>query len=132
MGKPDPTKRIFRVGLLGFGTVGAGAAKIIWDSVPPLKDKTGIEIWLQKIAVRDIKKARPVGVDRDLFTADPLEVVNDPLVDIVVEAIGGIEPARTLILKAIENGKSVVTANKALLATHGQELFEAALAKGVS
>ena len=124
----DGTQKIFRVGMLGCGTVGAGAAKIILESTPPLRDKTGLEIVLHKIAVRDPGKVRGVALDRKLLTRDPREVVNDPQVDIVVEVIGGIEPARTLVLAALKQGKAVVTANKALLATHGQELFEAALA----
>ncbi|MCZ7648277.1 MAG: homoserine dehydrogenase [Planctomycetota bacterium] len=125
-------KKTFRIGMLGFGTVGAGVAQIVLHSQPSLKDKTGIDIRLHKIAVRDRKKRRAVSIDPGLFTADGEEVVNDPEVDIVVEVIGGIEPARGLLLKALANGKAVVTANKALLACHGRELFEAALAHETS
>ena len=124
--------RLFRLGLLGFGTVGSGAARIILDSTPPLKDKTGIDLRLHKIAVRDRGKPRAVALDPKLFTTDCEEVVNDPEVDIVVEVMGGLEPARSLLLKALQNGKAVVTANKAVLATHGKELFEAALAHQTS
>lgn len=132
MAGKDAPKKIFRIGMLGFGTVGSGAAKIVLESTPPLKDKTGIDIRIHKIAVRDLKKSRGVNVDKKLVTSDFASIVNDPEVDIVVETIGGIEPARTLILQALKSGKAVVTANKALLATHGKELFEAALASGTS
>jgi homoserine dehydrogenase len=121
------TKKIVRVGMLGFGTVGSGVAQILTESRPPLKDKTGLDIRLHKIAVRDLKKARAVNADPSLLTTNAEAVVNDPEVDVLVEVIGGIEPARGLLLKALKNGKSVVTANKALLATHGKELFETAL-----
>jgi len=132
MSKESAGKKVVRVGLLGFGVVGTGAAKIILDSSPPLVDVTGIEVRLQRAYTRDLKKARPVTLKPGVLTSDALSVVNDPEVDIVVEVIGGIEPARALILKALQNGKSVVTANKHLLATHGKELFEAALAHNAS
>lgn len=131
-GNGNALGKVFRVGMLGFGTVGSGTAKIILESTPPLRDKTGIDIRLQRVAVRDPRKARPVAVDKSIVTTDFESVVNDPQVDIVVEVIGGIEPARTLILQALKNGKAVVTANKALLAMHGKELFEAALSSGTS
>ncbi|MBE7465541.1 MAG: homoserine dehydrogenase [Planctomycetes bacterium] len=126
------TKKVFRIGMLGFGTVGAGTAQIVLHSRPSLKEKTGIDIQIRRIAVRDMKKHRAVSIDPALFTSDGQAVVDDPEIDIVVEVIGGIEPARTLILRALKNGKAVVTANKALLATHGKELFETALAHGGS
>jgi homoserine dehydrogenase len=102
------------------------------DSRPPLKDKTGLDIVLHKIAVRDLKKARALSIDPSMVTTNAMAVATDPEVDILVEVIGGIEPARTLLLAALKAGKSVVTANKALLATHGKELFEAALANKTS
>jgi homoserine dehydrogenase len=125
-------KKIVRVGMLGFGTVGSGVAQILKESRPPLKDKTGLDIRLHKIAVRDLKKARAAAVEPSLLTTDAQSVVNDPDIDVLVEVIGGIEPARGLLLQALKNGKSVVTANKALLATHGKELFETALAHQTS
>jgi homoserine dehydrogenase len=97
-----------------------------------LKDKTGLDIRLHKIAVRDIKKARAFSLDPSLFTTNAMAVASDPEVDILVEVIGGIEPAKSLLLTALRAGKSVVTANKALLATHGKELFETALANKAS
>ncbi len=126
--KPNAPKKRLAIGMLGFGTVGMGVAKIIHESQPPLKDKTGIDIHFKRIAVRDLNKQRAVSVDKDLITDDAQSIVQDPDVNIVVEVMGGIEPARTLILEALKNGKAVVTANKALMATHGKELFEAALA----
>jgi len=124
--------KIFRVGMLGFGTVGSGVAHILQESRPPLKDKTGLDIRLHKVAVRDLKKVRVASLDSALFTTNAMAVATDPEIDILVEVIGGIEPARTLLLAALKAGKSVVTANKALLATHGKELFEAALAAKTS
>lgn len=128
----DGGKKVFRVGMLGFGTVGAGVAKILLESRPPLKDKTGLDIRLHRVAVRDAKKARAVNLDSAIVTTDTQSVVNDPEVDILVEVIGGIEPAKGLMLQALKNGKLVVTANKALLATHGKEIFETALANNSS
>ncbi|MCY3018978.1 MAG: homoserine dehydrogenase [Planctomycetota bacterium] len=122
----------FRVGILGCGTVGTGTAKIMLESRPSLKDKTGLDIRLHRVAEKDQAKARASGFDRKLFTDDALAVCNDPEIDLVVEVIGGIEPARTFILAALKAGKAVVTANKALLATHGKEIFKAALASKTS
>src|SRR6185503_7761785 len=119
-------QKILRVGMLGFGTVGSGVAKILLESRPPLQDKTGLDIRLHKIAVRDLKKARAVNLDASLFTTNPMAVATDPEVDLLVEVIGGIEPAKSVMLAALKAGKPVITANKALLATHGKELFETA------
>lgn len=124
--------KTIKVGMLGLGTVGAGVAKILSESRPPLRDKTGLDVRLHKIAVRDLKKARALNVDPSVLTTDAMAVATDPEIEILVEVIGGIEPARTLLLAALKAGKSVVTANKALLATHGRELFEAALAANSS
>lgn len=126
------SKKPFRVGILGCGTVGTGTAKIMLESKPSLKDKTGLDIRLHRIAEKDKAKARASGFDPKLFTGDALAVCNDPEIDLVVEVIGGIEPARSFILAALKAGKAVVTANKALLATHGKEIFKAALARNSS
>ena len=128
----DATRKIFRVGMLGFGTVGAGVAKILLDSRPPLQDKTGLDIRLHKVAVRDLRKPRAVALDPALFTENAAALAGDPEIDILIEVIGGIEPAKSLLLTALKSGKSVVTANKALLALHGKELFETALANRTS
>jgi homoserine dehydrogenase len=119
------------VGLIGFGTVGTGVAKIIEKNAELLYQRLGASIELKKIADLDIKRSRGVTLKKDVLTTSADEIVNNPSIDIVVELMGGIEPARRLILKAIENGKHVVTANKALLSAHGWEIFSAARRTGV-
>ena len=116
------------VGLLGLGTVGGGVASILQS--PRERHPLVGELELVRVAVRDLSRPRPVTLDSNVLTTDPLEVVNDPKVDVVVEVIGGLEPARTLILQAIAAGKSVVTANKAVIARHGQEIAAAASEAG--
>ncbi len=123
----DPTK----VGIIGWGIVGGGTAKILCDDAELIRRKLGWPLVLKKIADLDITSPRDVQVDPSILTTDTAEIINDPEIEIVVEAVGGFEPARTFILQAIAAGKHVVTANKALLATHGRELFEAAAAAGV-
>ena len=115
-----------RVGLIGWGTVGCGVARILTEQKELIRHKLGWALELTRIADLDITTPRPVAVDPSLLTTDAQNILTDPDIDIVVELIGGYEPARTFILKAIEAGKHVVTANKALLATHGKEIFEAA------
>ena len=122
------TKKI-TIGMLGCGTVGAEVARLLLSDIPELSTRSSAPLELKKIAVRS-GGARN-GIDASLFTTDPLSVVNDPAIDIVIEVMGGIEPARELILLAIKNGKSVVTANKSLLATHGADLYAAADKAGV-
>ncbi|MCB4378599.1 MULTISPECIES: homoserine dehydrogenase [unclassified Synechococcus] len=117
------------VGLLGLGTVGGGVASILQS--PGERHPLVNELELIRIAVRDLSRPRPVVLDESLLTTDPSAVIQDPAVDVVVEVIGGLEPARSLILQAIAAGKSVVTANKAVIARHGQEIAEAAAAAGV-
>ena len=117
------------VGLLGLGTVGGGVASILLS--PEERHPLVADLDLVRVAVRDLDRPRPVDLSADQLTTDPEAVVNDPGVDVVVEVIGGIEPARSLILKAIGNGKSVVTANKAVIARHGREIADAAAAAGV-
>lgn len=104
------------VGLLGLGTVGTGVVKV-------LNEHSNIEI--KKIAVKNIDKPRNIkGLSQDILTSDPYEVVNDPAIQIVVEVVGGVEPAFDIIKQAMKNGKHIVTANKELIAKHGEELFE--------
>ena len=117
------------VGLLGLGTVGGGVASILQN--PSERHPLVGELELIRVAVRDLNRPRPVALDESLLTTDPSAVIQDPAVDVVVEVIGGLEPARSLILQAIAAGKSVVTANKAVIARHGQEIAEAAAAAGV-
>jgi len=116
--------RVLRVGLLGAGHVGAEVFRLMIANQDDLAARSGVGLVITKVAVRELKSDRP-GIDRSLLTDDPESVVNDPEIDLIIEVIGGVEPARTLILKAMENGKAVVTANKALLAKHGAELFHA-------
>jgi homoserine dehydrogenase len=119
------------VGLLGLGTVGGGTLTVLRRNQQEITRRAGREIVVTMAAVRDVAKARKFAGPELAISADPLDVVNNPDIDIVVELLGGIEPAKELVLKAIANGKHVVTANKALLAKHGNEIFAAAQAKGV-
>ena len=119
------------VGLLGFGTVGSGMVKILLENREVIESRLGASLALKRIAVHDLERNREVAVDASLLTTDAEMVIDDPEVDIVVELIGGYEPAKRFMLRAIENGKQVVTANKALLAAYGDEIFSAASQKGV-
>ncbi len=123
-------KRELGIGMLGCGVVGSQVARLLTEDSGDFAARSGAKLSLKKIAVRDVAAKRE-HVKNELLTKDADSVVNDPSIDIVIEVMGGIEPARTLILKAIANGKSIITANKALLAKHGAELFEAADKKGV-
>ena len=116
--------------MLGCGVVGSQVARLLKDDAHELSTRSGAQLLLSKIAVRDIKSQRE-NLDSALFTTDAQSVVTNPEIDIIIEVMGGIEPARELILKAFANGKSVVTANKALLATHGSDLYSAADKAGV-
>ncbi|MFN2526397.1 MAG: homoserine dehydrogenase [Actinomycetota bacterium] len=120
-----------RVGLLGCGIVGGGTARILIEHADDLRQRAGVPIELARIAVRDLTKPRAVELPSEIWTDNPNEVVKDPDIDIVVEVIGGIEPPKNLILDSLSAGKHVVTANKELLATQGQELFKVAAEKGV-
>lgn len=113
------------VGMLGCGVVGSNVARLLKEDSGDFAERSGAHLTLVKVAVRDLSIEREY-VPKTLLTDDALSVVNDPTIDIVIEVMGGIEPARQLILNAIKNGKSIITANKALLALHGAELFEAA------
>ncbi|MEW5942576.1 MAG: homoserine dehydrogenase [Pseudomonadota bacterium] len=119
------------VGLLGLGTVGGGTLTVLRRNREEITRRAGREIRVAMAAVRNVEKARQFAGEGLALTADPYEVVNNPDIDIVVELIGGYSPARELVLQAIANGKHVVTANKALLAKHGNEIFKAAQDKGV-
>jgi homoserine dehydrogenase len=119
------------VGLLGIGTVGGGTWDVLARNQEEIQRRAGRGIRIVKVADQDLARARKLVGDKAAVTADAWEVVNDPAIDIVVELIGGYGIARELVLKAIANGKHVVTANKALLATHGNEIFAAAQQKGV-
>jgi homoserine dehydrogenase len=120
------------IGIIGFGTVGSGTVEILVKNKAVIMDRAGSEIVIRKIADLDLYKDRGVFVDRSLLTANALEVIDDPEVHIVVELIGGTDKAKEYILRAMEKGKHVVTANKALLAEHGKEIYGAAEKHGVS
>ena len=122
--------RTLNVGMLGCGVVGSHVARLLSEDSGDFAARSGAHLALTKVAVRDPQKSRE-HVSQDLLTGDANSVVNDPSIDIVIEVMGGIDPARNLLLTAIKSGKSVVTANKALLAKHGAELFEAADKHGV-
>ena len=124
----SPADKPVRIGMLGCGVVGSSVARLLLADTAELSTRAGVKIELSRIAVRTIKPYE--GINPALFTTDPFSIVNDPEIDLIIEVIGGIEPARELIMTAIENRKSVVTANKALLASHGAEMFSAAYAKG--
>ncbi len=119
----------FKVGLLGLGTVGTGTVEILRD--PAQRHPLLQELVLHKVGVRSLDKARSLNLSADLLTTDLDAIVTDPEIDIVVEVIGGLEPARSLILKAIAHKKHVVTANKAAIARFGDEIFTAASKAGV-
>jgi homoserine dehydrogenase len=122
------SQKTLRVGMLGCGVVGGEVARLIIANQKDLTARSGAHLDLVKIGVRNL--ARP-NVAKELLTTDLDSIVKDASIDLIIEVIGGIEPARTLILEALANGKSVVTANKALLAKHGAELFAAADQGGV-
>tara|TARA_Y100001968_G_scaffold67755_2_gene58741 strand:- start:3068 stop:4387 length:1320 start_codon:yes stop_codon:yes gene_type:complete len=117
------------VGLLGLGTVGTGVAEILQS--PTGRNPLVAKVDLVRVAVRDVHKDRKNLIQSSKLTQNPLEVVEDPSIQIIIEVMGGIEPARSLILRAIKLGKSVVTANKAVIARHGEEIAEAAKESGV-
>ena len=115
--------RKISVGIIGFGTIGSGVVKILQDNGDIIKKRLGVIVEVTKIADLDITTDRGIKVNPKILTTDAQEVINHPEVNVIVELIGGYEPARSLILQAINAGKHVVTANKALLAKHGSEIF---------
>jgi homoserine dehydrogenase len=132
-----------RVGFLGCGIVGGAATRILLEHAAEIEQRVGVPVEVGRVAVRSLSKPREVTLPAEAWTTDPWEVVQDPSIDIVVEVMGGIEPARDLIVQALKSGKHVVTANKELLSTVGREvtaaadtagvdlLFEAAVAGGI-
>lgn len=120
------------VGLIGFGNVGSGVVKILRDRKTFLSERIGLEINIKKICDKNILSKRNVPVDKNLLTKDAKEIIDDPQIDIVVELIGGIHPAKEFIIEALKKGKNVVTANKALLAQEGRQLFAIAHDHGKS
>lgn len=123
--------RNINVGIIGFGTVGSGVIRALLEKRAYLKRRLGASVTLMKVCDKDLRRRRPVRLDRSLLTRDVGEVIDNPDIDIVVELIGGISPAREFILAAIKNKKHVVTANKALLSYEKKSLFRAADKNGV-
>ncbi len=122
------SKAVLKVGILGLGTVGTGVAKILLETKGRHALLSRLEI--KKVGVRSLKP-RAVDLPDALYTTDLDSIVTDPDIDIVIEVVGGLEPARSLILKAIENGKHIVTANKAVISRYGEEIYAAATKAGV-
>lgn len=120
-----------KIGILGLGTVGSGTVNVLTRNADEIQRRAGRAIRVLHAAARDLKRKRDCSTTGLRLSTDPYEVVNNPDVEVVVELMGGYEPARALVLKAIENGKHVVTANKAMIAAHGNEIFAAAQKKGV-
>jgi len=119
------------LGLIGFGTIGTGVVKVMQESIELIQKRLGANIRLKKIADLDVTTPRQITVDATILTTDAKDILDDPEISIVIELIGGYEPARTFILDAIRKKKHVVTANKALLATFGNEIFQAAEENGI-
>ena len=123
--------RTIRVGLIGCGVVGQGILRLLSDNAATIEGRLGAPIEVRRIVVRDVNKARDAAVPRELLSFDAEDVLGDPEVDVVVEVVGGLEPAGDFVRRAIQQGKHVVTANKALLAEQGHELIELAERQGV-
>jgi homoserine dehydrogenase len=119
-----------RIGMLGCGTVGSATIRLLHEHAGQVERRAGRRLEVTRVAVRDPQRPRGVPLDADRFTGDARSVVTDPDVDVVVEVMGGIDPARELVVEALRLGKRVVTANKELLATHGPELYSAAAEAG--
>jgi homoserine dehydrogenase len=119
-------ERTIRIGMLGCGTVGGAAIRLLDEHRDELAQRAGVRLAVTRVAVRDPRRDRQLPLPAEAFTDDVRAVVDDPDIDVVCELMGGVDPARELILRGFANGKSAVTANKELLATHGEELFAAA------
>src|SRR4030042_5780195 len=120
------------VGIIGFGTVGAGTVEILFNNREKISNRVGSDINAKRIPDRDLKTDRGIPLEPGVLIKDAGKIINDPEIDIVVELIGGTEKAKEYILGAIKNGKHVVTANKALLAKHGSEIYQSAEENGAS
>jgi homoserine dehydrogenase len=121
-----------KVAIIGLGTVGSGVAKLLLDHGDRTARHAGRVLWLEKAVVRDLKRARDCDLPKGVLTDDVDEVIENPEIKVVAHLVGGLEPARTIMLRLLESGKDVVTANKALLAEHGPELFDRARELGRS
>jgi homoserine dehydrogenase len=108
------------IGLIGFGNIGTGVVKLLGQNEKLISEKLGAKLVLKKIADVNITASRGVKISKNILTTDARDIINDPEISIVIELMGGYEPARTFVLEAIKKGKHVVTANKAMLATYGR------------
>ena len=125
------SEKKINIGILGFGTVGTSVYRILKDRKKDLKERFGLEIVIKKILEKDKSRASFLGDEKDLMIDDFDKVVNDEDIDIIVELIGGINPANSFIMKALENNKNIVTANKELMATYGEEILKKASERGL-
>jgi homoserine dehydrogenase len=123
--------RTINVGLIGLGTVGSCVVEIIARHGEQFRTRAGVDLVLARVADRDPARADALGIPAEGFSTDAGDIIGDPAIDIVIELVGGTGVARDMVLDALAAGKSVVTANKALMATHGQEVMDAAAARGV-
>jgi homoserine dehydrogenase len=123
--------KTINLGLIGFGTIGTGVVRLLQESSELIQKRLGAKLVLKKVADLDVTTRRQVTVERELLTTDAKAILNDPEISIVIELIGGYEPARSFMLEAIRKKKHVITANKALLAAYGNEIFQAAEEEGV-
>src|SRR5436190_1157870 len=121
-----------KVALVGMGTVGTGVAKLLLDHGDRTARHAGCILWLEQVVVSDVAKQRDVELPKGLLSSDLTRITRDPEIKVVAHLVGGVEPARTIMLKLLESGKDVVTANKALLAEHGPEIFDRARELGRS
>ncbi len=117
--------KTINLGLIGLGTIGTGVVKVLRENSALIEKRIGVSLVIKRIADLDIKRDRGVPADKSILTTDAKKIINDDEIDIVIELIGGYEPALSFIMQSISNKKHIVTANKALLAKHGQEVFEA-------
>ncbi|MFO7263019.1 MAG: homoserine dehydrogenase [Bacillaceae bacterium G1] len=123
-------KKRVKVGLMGLGTVGSGVVRLIENHQEDLVKQTGLAVEIAKVLVRDVHKPRSVNVSPELLTDRPEDLLDDPELDVIIEVMGGIDPAREYVLRAIRNGKHVITANKDLLSVYGAQLTAEAVQNG--
>jgi homoserine dehydrogenase len=121
-----------KIGVLGLGTVGCGTLNVLARNAGEIARRAGRNIEVVAACARDLHKPRAVATTGIALTTDPFVIVDDPAIEIVVELIGGTDPARALVLRALDRGKHVVTANKALIALHGNEVFARAQSQGLT
>lgn len=120
------------LGIIGFGTIGTGVIKLLQENGELIEKRLGARLIIKKVADLDTKTPRKVSIDNKLLTTDAMEIIQDPEIDIVIELMGGYEPSRTFLIEAMRRKKHVVTANKALLATYGNEIFRMAQSEAVN